>query len=287
MKTIPKLIFASTALVATTLIAANSQATPPPQTSTAISNTLVGAGDIASCSSSGDEATAKLINNIPGTVFTAGDNAYSNGSTRDYGCYNSSWGAFKSRTKAAAGNHEYKTSQATPFFTYFNYSGKGWYSYEVGTWHVIVLNSNCNNIGGCTSTSAQGKWLATDLSNSSAQCTVAFFHHPRWSSGSHHGSQVIVDPLWKQLAAANVDLVINGHEHNYERFNNINGMREIVVGTGGASYYPFGNPLSTSQVRNSGTWGVLKLDLNEGNYSWNFIPVQGKTFTDSGNDTCH
>ncbi|HEX2997013.1 MAG TPA: metallophosphoesterase [Anaerolineales bacterium] len=261
----------------------------PPQQASAASVVLVGAGDISSCSNNNDEATAKLLDNISGTVFTVGDNAYDSGTTSQYeNCYDSTWGRHQSRTKPVPGNHEYKTSGASGYFQYFNV--KSYYAYNLGDWRVYALNSEID----VSASSAQVKWLKADLAANPKTCVLAYWHKPRWSSGSEHGSDTKMQTLWQTLYDAGAELIINGHEHDYERFTQMNakgqpvkqGMREIVVGTGGAGLYSFDTILSTSQVHNSSTHGVLKLTLNTGSYSWKFVPVAGKTFKDSGTTNC-
>jgi hypothetical protein len=256
----------------------------------AASVVLVGAGDISTCDNSNDEATAKLLDNISGTVFTAGDNAYPGGTyTQFTNCYHPTWGRHKSRTKPVPGNHEYNTSGAAGYFKYFS-NTPSYYAYNLGDWRIYALNSEID----VSSTSAQAKWLKNDLTANPKRCVLAYWHKPRWSSGSHYGSNSKYQTLWKTLYDAGAELVISGHEHHYERFKEMNasgtasspGLREFVVGTGGASHYSFGSILSTSQVRNSSTYGVLKLTLNSTSYSWKFIPVAGKTFTDSGTTNC-
>jgi hypothetical protein len=264
---------------------------PAPLPVSAATVTLVGAGDIASCSNSNDEATAKLLDNISGTVFTTGDNAYSSGTSTEFtNCYGPTWGRHKSRTKPVPGNHDYNTSGATGYFRYFG-NISSYYAYNLGDWRIYALNSEID----VSSTSAQARWLKNDLAANPKRCVLAYWHKPRWSSGTTHGSSSKYQTLWKILYDAGAEIVINGHEHNYERFKEMNGsgtasspgLREFVVGTGGASHYGFGSALSTSQVRNSSTYGVLKLTLNSTSYSWKFVPVAGKTFTDTGTTSCH
>ncbi len=264
---------------------------------TAVTSVLVGAGDIAECGTSGDEATANLLDNIAGTVFTAGDNAYNDGSAANYSqCYGPSWGRHRARTRPSPGNHDYRTADASGYFDYYGANagpaGLGYYSYNLGNWHIISLNSNIDMSAGST----QEQWLRADLVASNKPCTLAYWHHPRFSSGSHHGSSTTPQPLWQALYDARAEIVISGHEHNYERFapqtptgsaDGSRGIREFVVGTGGTDFYPSGTAIANSQVRNTGTWGVLKLTLSANAYSWQFIPVAGKTFTDSGSDSCH
>jgi acid phosphatase type 7 len=263
---------------------------------------LVGAGDIARCSSDADEATAKLLDGIPGTVFTVGDNVYWSGTAREFKkCYAPSWGRHKERTRPALGNHEYVTAGAAGYFGYFGAAAgdpsKGYYSYDLGEWHLIALNSNCGEEEvRCGPGSAQVQWLEEDLAASPADCTLAYFHHPLFSSGSVHGDQPEVRPLWDALYAANADVVVSGHDHDYERFapqrpdgtqDKERGIREFVVGTGGAGQHGFGEVRPNSQVRNATTHGVLKLTLNPTSYDWKFVPVAGKTFTDSGTTSCY
>jgi hypothetical protein len=257
----------------------------------AASVVLLGAGDISTCDNNNDEATAKLLDNISGTVFTAGDNAYPSGTyTQFTNCYHPTWGRHKSRTKPVPGNHEYNTSGAAGYFKYFS-NTPAYYAYNLGDWRVYALNSEID----VSSTSSQVKWLKNDLAANPKRCVLAYWHKPRWSSGSHYGSNSKYQTLWKTLYDARAEIVISGHEHNYERFKEMNasgtasspGLREFVVGTGGASHYSFGTTLSTSQIRNSSTYGVLKLTLNSTSYSWKFVPVAGKTFTDSGTTNCH
>ena len=278
-----------TLLIMFLLIASVAQ-TSPLQVAAA-SVVLVGAGDISTCDNNNDEATAKLLDGISGTVFTAGDNVYDSGTYTQYtNCYHPTWGRHKSRTKPVPGNHEYNTSGAAGYFKYFS-NVSSYYAYNLGDWRIYALNSEID----VSSTSAQVKWLKNDLAANPKRCVLAYWHKPRWSSGSHYGSNSKYQTLWKTLYDAKAELVISGHEHNYERFKEMNasgtasspGMREFVVGTGGASHYGFGSTLSTSQVRNSSTYGVLKLTLNSTSYSWKFIPVAGKTFTDSGTTYCH
>jgi hypothetical protein len=263
---------------------------------------LVGAGDIASCSSTGDEATAMLLDNIAGTVVTLGDNVYDNGTAAEYtNCYGPSWGRHKSRTKPTPGNHEYNTANASGYYGYFGSlagdPSKGYYSYNLGNWHIIVLNSNsdCSTIS-CATGSAQEQWLRADLAANQTVCTLAYWHHPRFNSGAGHGNDVNVAPFWTALYDLNADVILNGHEHVYERFapqspsavaDNARGIRQFTVGTGGRSHYTFGTIQPNSQARDGNTYGVLKLTLHATSYDWQFVPVAGGTFTDSGTGLCH
>ena len=256
---------------------------------------LVGAGDIADCLRTADSATAALLDTIPGIVFTAGDNAYPSGTLAEYTlCYDPTWGRHKNRTRPSPGNHEYN-SLGLGYYAYFGHlagdSGVGYYSYDFAGWHIISLNSNVPTSAG----SAQEQWLRADLALHPALCTLAYWHHPRFSSGTTHGSSTSVRPLWQALFDAHADVVVSGHEHNYERFASqqpdgtadpTNGVREFVVGTGGASLYAFGAPIANSEVRNNTTNGVIKLALNPTGYAWEFISTTGAV-TDSGSGACH
>jgi hypothetical protein len=268
--------------------------------------TLVGAGDVAGCKAiEGAEATAKLIDKIPGTVFAAGDLAYEHGNAAEFqNCYGPTWGRFKDRTRPTPGNHEYGEATASPYFRYFGAQagtpGKGYYSYDLGAWHIVALNTNClaPGLGGCGAGSPQEAWLRQDLSQHPNACVIAYGHHALFSSGifKSHAIHPELRQLWRDLYAAHADLMLVGHEHSYERFapqdpdgriDLRNGIREIVVGTGGRSHDPLGFPIPNSEVRNADTFGVLKLTLSPHGYTWEFIPEEGKTFRDSGVGVCH
>ena len=263
---------------------------PTPTATESGSVVLVGAADISNCNRNQDELTAQLLDNISGTVFTAGDNAYVDGTYAEYlNCYEPTWGRHKSHTKPSPGNHEYLTSGAAGYFQYFN-NIPSYYAYDLGAWRIYSLNSEIS----VSISSPQVAWLANDLAANPRQCVLAYWHKPRWSSGSNHGDNMNMQAIWQMLYDAGADLIVNGHEHHYERFAEMNasgaavsqGMREIVAGTGGAALYPFGAPKSTSQVRNNTTYGVLKLTLRPDGYDWQFVPIVGSTFTDSGSDDC-
>jgi len=282
------------AVVATGLIA------PRPATAGSRLAILVGAGDIATCGGRNDEATAAVVAKQGGLVFTAGDNAYDLGSYRNFlDCYAPSWGRFKDRTSPAPGNHDYDTAGAAGYFRYFGSragtAGKGWYAYNRATWRIYVLNSNCDAVGGCGMGSPQQRWLANDLAAHPHRCVLAYWHHPRFSSGKH-GNDTDVQGFWITLYRAGAEAIINGHDHDYERFAKQNyqgerrpyhGIREFVVGTGGAGLRPFPSRLPNSLVRQADTFGVLKLVLRPGSYRWQFLPAAGGTFTDSGRGKCH
>jgi hypothetical protein len=184
---------------------------------------LVGAGDIADCKDlSGAEATAKLLEAIPGTVMAVGDLAYPDGTKENFDCYDRTWGRVKARTRPSPGNHEFHTQGATFYFSYFGTAAgdpkAGYYSYELGTWHIIALNSECIDIGGCNAGSTEEKWLRADLAAHPAACTLAYFHKPLFSSGGAHGDDPEIVPIWQALYDANADVVVSGHDHDYERF---------------------------------------------------------------------
>ena len=298
--------FASTVLVALLggLLALGCAPERPPRLPSG--NVIVAASDIADCASDGDEETAKLVSAIDGaTVLTLGDNAYPDGAAEDFrNCYEPTWGQFKERTRPTLGNHEYETEGATGYFDYFGEAAgdpdEGYYSYNLGSWHIVALNSNCGvEEIRCGPGSAQRKWLKEDLASSAdeGQCTLAYMHHPRFSSGVKHGGTSTMEPLWEALYEAGAEVVLSGHEHNYERFapqdpegraDHQRGIRQFVVGSGGAkSHYPIFDPLPNSEVHNDESYGVLKLTLSPKSYEWRFIPVEGEIFGDSGSAPCH
>jgi len=267
--------------------------TAPPAGGSAV---LVGAGDIADCGSTGDEATAALLDGIPGTVFTTGDNVYEDGSPTQFAqCYEPTWGRHKARTRPAPGNHDYHTSGASGYYAYFGANagaaGVGYYSFDLGEWHVISLNSNVSMSAG----SAQEQWLRADLAAATRACVLAYWHHPRFSSGSH-GSDTGPQPLWQALYDFGADVVLAGHDHNYERFapqtpagvrDDARGIRQFVVGTGGTGFRTVSATIANSETTNDDTFGVLKLTLAPGAYTWEFVPVAGGTYRDSGSASCH
>jgi hypothetical protein len=222
--------------------------------------------------------------------------------------YQLSWGRLKSTTHPVVGNHEYLTSGGTGcdpsntaaagYFKYFGSAagqqGKGYYSFNVGAWHLIALNSNCGDAGGCSTTSPQYAWLANDLAAHRTACTLAYWHIPLFSSGAH--AEPNMRSIWKLLAANNVDLVLSGHDHDYERFapqtyagvlDNAHGIRSFVVGTGGSNHTAFVTTAANSQRRNATTYGILQLTLHANGFDWRFIPAAGGSFSDSGSATCH
>jgi acid phosphatase type 7 len=243
-----------------------------------------------------------LVNAGLSRVLALGDLQYNSGSLADFRVsYDPSWGRVKSITRPVLGNHE---GGGTGYFDYFNgvgvssgpagQRGKGYYSFNVGAWHLIALNSNCSRVP-CSKGSAQEKWLRADLGANRSACTLAYWHHPRFSSG-HDGDSSFMQTIWRDLYDAGADVVLSGHSHNYERFapqngsgklDRARGIRQFVVGTGGAHFTGLGTPKPNSEVRQNTTFGVLKLTLNPTSYDWRFVPEAGKTFTDSGRNSCH
>ena len=260
---------------------------------------LVGAGDIADCSRTVDSATAALLDDIAGTVITLGDNAYPRGRAADYrDCYGPTWGRHKARTRPAPGNHDYLTADASGYFGYFGARagprGRGYYAYDAGSWRILVLDSNCSEVGGCSGSSPQGRWLASELAAAAGRDVLAYWHHPRYSSGSHGGAGS-VRGLWELLYAGGADVVLNGHDHDYERFapqdpwgrpDDAFGLRQFVVGTGGGPSRRRVSHEPNSEVFAS-TYGVLRLTLRPGAYDWAFVPIAGATFTDAGTAATH
>ena len=265
---------------------------------------LVGAGDIADCGSPGDEATAALLDGIGGTVFTAGDNAYENGTLAEYlACYHPSWGRHRARTRPAPGNHEYN-SGGLGYFAYFaeraGPPGLGYYSYDVGRWHVVVLNSNFEYSEyvayyGELDPLLQKTWLRSDLAANRSLCTLAYFHHPRFSSGLH-GNQPQMQAIWEILYEHGVDVVVAGHDHDYERFapqdangtaDPATGIRQFVVGTGGRDLRAFHDVQPNSEVRYNDGFAVIKFVLHPTRYHWELVAAPGGAIVDSGKDECH
>jgi chitodextrinase len=264
---------------------------------------LLAAGDIAVCGSSGDDETAAILDAEAGTIAALGDLAYEDGTAEQFAtCYDPSWGRHRDRTFPTPGNHEYNTSGAAPYYAYFaeraGPNGHGYYSYDLGAWHIVSLNANCTMItGGCGPGSPQEAWLRADLEASTALCTLAYWHQPPYTSGTTHGPSEQMRTLIDLLHAHDADVLLNGHEHHYERFApqtpdriaSTSGIRAFVVGTGGRpASYPFGQPPApNSEVRMGGVRGILKLTLRAASYDWQFLPVAGQTFTDSGTGECH
>ncbi|MBN2359611.1 MAG: metallophosphoesterase [Deltaproteobacteria bacterium] len=277
---------------------------------------LIGAGDIAVCGEPGAASVADrigvLLRQYPHAVlFTAGDNSNQEGSARQFErCFGSTWGRFEDRIRPSPGNHDYKTHGAAGYFDYFGAAagerGKGYYGYDLGAWHVVALNSNCKKLGGCQVGSAQERWLHRDLEQSDKKCTLAYFHHPLFSSGGHGqpgaGSRddlirQDIRPLVEALYASNVEIVVNGHDHVYERFAPQNpqgqldpqrGLRHFVVGTGGAELRSFGRiQAANSEVRIAMRHGVIRFVLSQEGYAWQFIAADDGSVLDQGSGVCH
>jgi hypothetical protein len=264
---------------------------------------VLAAGDIARCEDDGDEATANLLAEFDGTILTLGDHAYPNGSAKDFAdCYDPTWGRYKARTKPVPGNHEYEGDpEAAPYFDYFGAAagepGKGYYSYDLGGWHIVALNSMCDEVGGCDGDSPQIHWLRSDLAaNGHGECTLAYFHHPLFNSGKHGEYERRTGPIWEVLYDHDADVVLSAHDHNYQRFapqdpdggsDPARGIRQFVVGTGGGDRYEIENAVDNSEAYNDGAYGVVKLTLEPGSYAWEFLAVPGETFSDSGEARCH
>jgi len=294
--------------VATATITTNSSPTPTPSDNetvappapvlpapVSIEHVLVGAGDIADCTRAGPRLTADLLDRLDGTIFTAGDNVYMNGTPSEFAdCYGPSWGRHRARTRPAPGNHDYGTPDASGYFQYFGAAagppGLGYYSYDLGAWHIVSLNTNTAIHPG----SAQLTWLQADLASHATRCSLAYFHHPLFSSGQNGGDSRQRD-LWRVLHAHGVDVIVSAHDHVYERFapqdaegrfDPVRGVRQFTVGTGGGKPYGFPNLERNSEVRGS-VWGVIRFALRAGDYAWEFIAVDGETFKDSGQEHCH
>jgi hypothetical protein len=257
---------------------------------------FVGAGDIADCATDTDTATAALLDQIDGTVFAAGDNAYLVGSAADYAsCYEPTWGRHKRRTRPVPGNHDYYTAGAAAYYAYFGTHagppGRGYYSYDLGAWHIVAINSDEGTP--TAAGSAQERWLRADLAANRTQCTLAYWHHPRFSSGVHQNDPRMRD-IWQALYDFGADVVVTGHDHDYEEFSrqtadgvlDANGIRQFVVGTGGTALRAFGVIQPNSATRNSDTHGVLRLTLHATSFDWTFVPIAGGTFTDTDTRDC-
>jgi hypothetical protein len=265
---------------------------PPPPMGPAV---LVGAGDIGWCGASEPAETARILDGVPGTVITLGDNAYNTGSAENFAqCYDPNWGRHKNRTRPSPGNHDYETPGAAGYFDYFGAAagpyGAGYYSYRAGSWLVLSLNSNVDTAAG----GPQLQWLRSELASHVTDCAVAYFHHPLFSSGDH-GNNLHMQPTWRVLYEAGVDLVLSGHDHLYERFapqdpdgraDGARGIRQFIAGGGGAPLSFFRATLPNSQAR-AVAYGVLKLTLQTRAYEWEFLSTAGTPFRDMGMGVCH
>jgi hypothetical protein len=258
-----------------------------------------GQGTAVSCRM---QATSDLLLSIPRlrAVLALGDNQYQDATLEKHRLsYGPTWGRLKAITHPVPGNHEYVDPTAQGYFEYFGPAAgdpkAGYYSFDLGSWHFIALNSECWAIRGCNAGSAQLHWLQRDLAAHRAHCTLAFWHWPRFSSGGS-GFGLILGELWEVLYQAGVDVIVNAHDHHYERFAPMDpsgapdpdrGIRQFIVGTGGQHLTGLRERPPTSQVRDAQTFGVLEMVLRDGSYSWRFIPEPGKSFQDSGNGSCH
>jgi hypothetical protein len=252
---------------------------------------LLAVGDIGTCEREADDRVAELADSLPGTIATLGDTVYPEARSDVLDdCLDPAWGPMLDRIRPAVGNHDYVNGSPDAWFDYFGpaagEAGDGWYSYELGDWHVVVLNSVlCEIDGGCAPGSEQHDWLLRDLADADAGCLLAYWHHPLLSSG-RHGGQPQVRPLWDALVGAGVDVTLHGHDHTYERLS-AEGVTSFVVGTGGRSLYLWErDPLPETEARHDSNYGLLYLVLGEGTYSWEFLPLGATTFTDSGEGDC-
>jgi hypothetical protein len=259
---------------------------------------VAAAGDIAPPGTGwGHRVTSDRVLAIdPTVVLTLGDNQYPSGTLSDFRRhYGSTWGRFKTKTRPSPGNHDYETPGAAGYFAYFGKlakpEGRSYYSFDLGGWHLISLDSNIDLQPG----SRQERWLRADLATTTKRCILAYWHHPRFTSGAHQGDNPWVGPFWNALYTARADVVLSGHEHNYERFARQNpagratpqGIRQFVVGTGGVDLLGFAAPKANSQVRRSNTWGVLVLVLHRRSYQWRFVSEDGDVVDRGGPVACH
>ena len=266
---------------------------------------LVAAGDVAcgpdieiTSEQCQQEATATQVERLnPDAVLVLGDIAYEQVTPESIKAYDASWGRFLDRTHAVVGNHEYFGNGPEVYWDYFGDRagdrGSGWYSFDVGAWHVVVLNSECSDVD-CDPDGDQLEWLKADLDGNSTRCTLAAFHRPRFSSGDEYGDDESVSGFWQVLQDAGADVVLNGHEHSYERFapqrdsgraTAEEGMAEFVVGTGGRDLRGFGDPKPNSEVRWNDSFGVLALTLYPDHYDWRFHATDGAD-VDEGSAAC-
>lgn len=273
---------------------------PPPGDTTSVVITM--AGNIATCGTANDDLTATLLDTLPGYVFALGDNVVPNGTLDAYNnCYEPSWGRHKERTYAVLGNHEYGAGNADGAFTYFGESagpaGLGYYSFDLGEWHIIVLNDNDAFVPYGPG-SAQFEWLQADLAATTKQCTMALWHDPYFLSSNTAGFMVRPTRklLWDVLYGAGVDVVVNSGQHHYERMtpmnptgtpDEANGIRQFNVGTGGESLSEPTVAIHANSEARAAVYGVLTMRLRGTGYDWQFLAVPGASFTDSGSGTCH
>jgi len=264
-------------------------------------NQVLAAGNVGYCPRTDDEATGVLLGTLPGRILALGDLAYPDGTATDFAnCFHPAWGMHKARIHPVSGNHEWSEPNAQPYFDYFGPAagtpGEGWYSFDVGNWHLVVLNGDCNELpGGCAPSTTQGQWLQADLAANSKPCTLVANHFPLFNSIFDNGIDETQLDFWDIYYEHGVDVVLSAHAHNYERYARQNpaggaeptrGIREFVVGTGGRGLSdPLVN-LPNREVQQSDDFGVLRLAFGETSYSWQFHPVAGGSFTDTGSEEC-
>jgi hypothetical protein len=284
---------------------AGSRGGPAPNPGSANGLAINAAGDIAACSpryflQDGYLQTAALLAQLDGPFLGLGDYVYPDGTLPLFTtCFDPVWGPFKPRLFPSPGNHEYQINQAAGYFGYFGAAAgdptQGFYSFNVGNWHIVALNSNCSEIGGCALGSPQELWLRADLAAHPDFCTLAYWHHPLYTSGKE-GSDARVKDLYQDLIDARADLILNGHDHDYERFapqdangnfDEVNGIPEIIVGTGGKDHGSLVRRLPNSLVFDNTTFGILRIQLRADGYDFRFVPVAGGVFQDAGSGNCH
>ena len=286
-------------VVATFLMAGARAATwASPQVDAAADPVVAAAGDIAPDEAGGhhQKTSDQVLAINPDAVLALGDDQYPDGALEDFQrYYDTTWGRSKDKTRPTPGNHEYETGAAAGYFDYFGAaarpSGTSYYSFDLGEWHLVSLDANIGHDAG----SRQEQWLRDDLAATTKRCLLAYWHQPRFSSGITHGNDDSVGPFWSDLYGAKADLVLNGHEHQYERFGQQNpgaeadpqGIREFVVATGGKDLYPFGSPDPNSEFRDNSNFGVLRLTLHPTSYDWRFVSETGAVVDSGGPVDCH
>lgn len=272
-------------------------AQPRPQAAAA--PVLLATGDFGNCKAPGRKVVAAQLDKEPGTIATLGDHMYDpEGMTGMFECFEANWERHKLRIRPTIGNHDYLTLWGYGYFNYFGQAagghGGGYYSYDLGSWHIVVLNSNCSRAGGCHKGSQQERWLREDLAANKSKCTLAYWHHPLFTSSNRAGKTTL-KPFWDALYRYDADVILNAHEHSYQHFDPQDpsgrrdpddGIRQFVVGTGGARLDHFGERTPNLRTRENDTWGFLKLTLNENGYIWRFVSEPGSRFTDSGWSNC-
>ncbi len=311
IRTIGIVVVAASAIACSGATARSSLAPAPtyvePSAAAVGDQVIAAAGDIA-CDPAADRGApvncdqaataAQIIALDPAAVIALGDDQYESNTAAQYASvFDKTWGQFKALIHPTIGNHEYLTSKAAGYFDYFGAAAgdptRGYYSWNIGAWHVIALNSECSHVGGCGRGSPQETWLLADLAANPTACTLVSYHEPSWSSGEH-GDAVQMKTIWSDLVAAHVDIALAGHNHDYERFPPLDafgnpdpsGVQEFVVGTGGKNHYPFTAPAIGGEVRDDTAYGILKLTLRPSSYDWQFLPAPSYTFRDAGSASC-